>query len=63
LNAGRVDEAQKAYEPVANAVMPDARLVAAGLWLAAIEAAKTARPRDTLDAAIAANKRDFDARY
>ena len=63
LTAGRVDEAHKAYEPVANAVVPDARLVAAGLWLAAMQAAKTARPADTLDAAIAANKRDFEARY
>ena len=63
LAAGRVDEAEKAYAPVANAVVPDARLVAAGLWLAALQAAKTARPADTLDAAIAANKRDFDARY
>ena len=63
LAAGRLDEARKAFEPVANAVLPDARLVAAGLWRAAMEAAKTARPADTLDAAIAANKRDFDARY
>ena len=63
LAAGRVDEAEKAYAPVANAVVPDARLVAAGLWLAALKAAKTARPADTLDAAIAANKRDFDARF
>jgi putative thioredoxin len=63
LNAGRVDEAQKAFEPVANAVVPDARLVAAGLWLAAKQAAKTARPADTLEAAIAADKRDFAARY
>jgi len=63
LDAGRIDEARAAFAPVANAVVPDARLVAAGLWLQAMEAAKTARPADTLDAAIAANKRDFDARY
>jgi putative thioredoxin len=63
LAAGRVDEAQKAYEPVADAVVPDARLVAAGLWLAAMHAARTARPLDTLDAAIAADKRDFAARH
>ena len=63
LTAGRVDEAQKAFAPVANAVVPDARLVAAGLWLAAMQAAPAARPADTLDAAIAANKRDFAARY
>jgi putative thioredoxin len=63
LAGGRLDEARMAFAPVANAVLPDARLVAAGLWLSAMEAAKTARPMDTLDAAIAADKRDFDARY
>ena len=43
--------------------MLDARLAAAGHWIAACEAAPKARPRDTLEAAIAANKRDFDARF
>ena len=40
-----------------------ARLVAAGLWLSAMQAARTARPLDTLAAAIAADKRDFAARH
>ena len=40
LAAGRVADARKAFDPVANAVVPDQRL-----------------------AAIAANKRDFDARF
>ena len=43
--------------------MLDPRLVAAGHWIAALEAAPKARPQDTLEAAIAANKRDFDARF
>jgi putative thioredoxin len=63
LRAGRVAEARRAYEPVANKVIPDARLVACGLWLAACEAAPKARDAATLAAAIATNKRDFDARH
>jgi putative thioredoxin len=63
LRAGRVAEARRAYEPVANKVIPDARLVACGLWLAACEVAPTARDAATLTAALATNKRDFDARY
>ena len=63
LTAGRVEDARKAFDPVAGSMVPDARLVAAGHWLAAMEAARTARPRDTLTAALEANKRDFDARF
>ena len=63
LMAGRVADARKAFDPVAGSMVPDARLVAAGHWLAAMEAAPTARPRDTLTTALEANKRDFDARF
>jgi putative thioredoxin len=63
LRAGRVAEARRAYEPVANKVIPDARLVACGHWLAACEAAPAARDAATLAAAVATNKRDFDARF
>ena len=63
LLAGRVADARKAFDPVAGSMVPDARLVAAGHWLAAMEAAPAARPRDTLTAALEANKRDFDARF
>ena len=38
-------------------------LLAAGHWLAALEAAPAARSEEALAAAIAANKRDFDARF
>jgi putative thioredoxin len=63
LRAGRIAEARGAYDGVAGHPLLDARIVAAGHWIAAMEAAKTARPRDTLAAAIAASKRDFDARF
>ena len=63
LGAGRVEEARRAYEPVASKVLLDARLAAAGHWLAACEQAPQARPAEQLAAAIAANKRDFDARF
>ena len=62
LAAGRVDEARRAYEPVATKMMLDARLAACGRWIDAIDAAAKARPADQLGAAIATNKRDFDAR-
>ena len=63
LGAGLIDDARRAYEPVANRVMPDARLTAAGRWLEACEQASSARSAEQLATAIAANKRDFDARF
>ncbi|MDQ6629760.1 MAG: tetratricopeptide repeat protein [Pseudomonadota bacterium] len=63
LREGRVADARKAFDPVAGNVIPDARLVAAGHWLAAMEAAPTARPKAALEAALAADKRDFEARF
>ncbi len=62
LGAGRFADARRAFDPVASKVMLDARLAAYGLWLAACESAPSARSVDTLAAAIAQNKRDFDAR-
>jgi putative thioredoxin len=63
LGAGRIEEARRAYDPVASKMMLDARLTAAGHWLAASERASAARSPSDLQAAIAANKRDFDARF
>jgi len=63
LDGGHVDQARRVYEPVAGKMLLDPRLAAIGHWLAAAEAAPRARPDDTLDALIAANKRDFDARF
>ena len=63
LTQGRVGEARRAFEPVASKVMLDARLAAAGLWIAAAEQAAQARSPEALAEAIAANRRDFDARF
>lgn len=63
LKEGRVAEARRAFEPVANKVIPDARLTACGHWIAACEKAAAARSPEALAAAIAANRRDFDARF
>jgi putative thioredoxin len=56
-------QARAAFEPVAGKTMLDARLNALGLWLAACEGAKSMPSVDTLQQAIATNKRDFDARF
>jgi putative thioredoxin len=61
LSQGKVAEARRAFDPVANKVVPDARLTACGHWLAALEAMPV--EVDALTAAIATNKRDFDARF
>ena len=63
LTLDRVAEARRAFEPVASKVMLDARLAAAGLWIAAAEQAAQARSPEALAAAIAADRRDFDARF
>jgi len=63
LGAGRVEEARRAFDPVASKVLLDPRLLAAGHWLDACERSAHARSIDELAAAIAANKRDFDARF
>ncbi len=63
LNAGRLDDARRVYEPVAAKVIPDARLSACGHWLDASEKAQHARSPQALAEAIAANKRDFEARF
>lgn len=56
-------QARQAYQPVAQRVLPNPRFDAIGHWLDASETAPTARSHDDLVAAIAANKRDFDARF
>lgn len=63
LGDGRVEEARRAYEPVASKMLQDPRIAACGHWLAAFDAVATGRSTEQLDAAIAANKRDFDARF
>ncbi|WP_088282425.1 tetratricopeptide repeat protein [Ideonella sp. A 288] len=63
LETGRTAQARQAFEPVASKVMIDPRFAAIGLWLAACERAPAARSPAELEAAIAANRRDFEARY
>jgi putative thioredoxin len=63
LQSGRIADARMAYEPVASKALADQRIAALGLFLEASEQAAQARPTDELAAAIAANKRDFDARF
>ena len=63
LTLGHIAEARRAFEPVAGNVMLDARLSACGHWLAACESAPSAPSPEVLAAAIAANRRDFDARF
>ena len=64
LLAGRIDDAKVAFAPVANAVVPGAplRLAAGAGWTPWMRRTRPA-PSETLAAAIAANKRDFDARF
>jgi putative thioredoxin len=67
LGAGRVADARRVFDPVAAKAFdhnsPHPRLAAVGHWLAACEKAPGARAPAALEAAIAANKRDFDARF
>jgi putative thioredoxin len=63
LQAGRLAEARRIFEPVSAQPVPDPRLVACGHWLAACEAAPASRSVEELERAIAANRRDFDARF
>lgn len=63
LMAGRIAEARVVYTPVASKVLPEPRLAACGRWLEACEQAPRLRTPDALAAAIAANRRDFEARF
>ena len=64
LASGRIEEARRAYDPVASKVVQDLRIAACGHWLAACEATSTAAPPVAVhEAALAADKRDFDARF
>ena len=63
LETGHIEQARQAHEPVASKAMLDPRFAAIGLWLDACERAPKLRTPAELDAAIAANRRDFDARY
>ncbi len=65
LELGLVADAHEAFAPVASKaadkLMPHARFAALAVWLAACEAPEV--DAAALQAAIASNKRDFDARF
>ncbi len=66
LGRGQVDAAQAIFEPIAakgTGPVPDKRVQAFGMYIEAAVVALTARSAPELDAAIAANRRDFDARF
>lgn len=63
LQGGRVQEAQRAFEPVAAKVSVSRKLDALARWLDAMAFAQAhPNPADE-DAKIAANRRDFQARF
>ena len=63
LGAGRTADAALAFEPIAGKALADARIQALADWLVAAQAAPRLPAVAALQASIAANKRDFDARY
>jgi putative thioredoxin len=63
IDQNRLAEARAVFDPVARQPLLDARLGAIGWHLLACEKAAKARPMADLDAAIAADKRDFGARF
>ncbi|WP_119156261.1 tetratricopeptide repeat protein [Caldimonas tepidiphila] len=66
LQRGLSEEARTAFLPIASKAegpLADARIAAFGHYLAACEAAPRLRAPQELAQAIAANRRDFDARF
>ncbi len=63
LKDGRTADAKLAFEPIAGKALADARIQALADWLCAAQAAPGLPPVAALQSSIAANKRDFDARY
>lgn len=63
IEARRIADARRVYEPLVPKAIVDVRAAALGRWIEALEAAAQARPPEALAAAIAADKRDFAARF
>ena len=63
LETSQLALAEQAFAPLASKAITETRVDALGRWIAAHRAAATAREPSTLATAIAANKRDFDARF
>jgi putative thioredoxin len=63
LERGALAQAETAFEPVARKAATEPKLEALSHWITAQRQAPAARSADALAAAIAANRRDFDARF
>ena len=63
IETGQIAAARQAWLPMAARTLVDSRVAALGLWLDACEKAPTARSAQDLAAAIAVDRRDFDARH
>ena len=63
LAAGREADARRAFEPVAAKAVAVRRIDALARWLDAVEFARTHPNPAEEDAKIAANRRDFEARF
>lgn len=63
IELDRLDDARRAFEPLTSTALINQRVAALGLWLEAAEAVHQAPALPALDAQIAANKRDFEARF
>jgi putative thioredoxin len=63
LQAGRLDEARTAFAPVASKAVAERRLDSLQRYIGILERAPQLATADALQARIAANKRDFDARF
>jgi putative thioredoxin len=63
LELGRTDDAARAFAPVASKAEFDARMAALRAWIEAQQQARGGRAPAELEAAIATNKRDFEARF
>jgi putative thioredoxin len=66
LAEGQVEAAQHIFQPVAGRAagpVPEARPLAFSRYISAVQAARQGRAPQELEAAISANKRDFEARF
>ena len=63
IETGQVAQARATWQPVAAKAGLDGRIAALGLWLDACEKAPAARSAQALAEAIAADRRDFEARH
>ena len=59
----RVDEARELFEPLLGKLATDQHATALKEWMDAIDASAQAAPDEQLAARIAADRRDFDARF